>query len=62
MNEKQNTTSNTPDSQNHHGECPWCLTHPHRDACSLNCARARRAKVEDDLARVQMEAHNQHHE
>lgn len=45
-----------------HGECPWCLAHPHRDACSLNCARARRAKAEDDLARVQMGAHNQHHE
>lgn len=46
----------------HHGECPWCLAHPHRDACSLNCARARREKAENDLAHVQMEAHNQHHD
>lgn len=45
-----------------HGECPWCLAHPHRGACSLNCARARRAKTETDLARVQVEAHNQHHD
>ena len=31
------------DSQNHHTECSWCLAHPHREACSADCERARRA-------------------
>lgn len=28
-------------TRNHHGECPWCVAHPHREPCSSNCAAAR---------------------
>jgi len=27
-------------------ECPWCLAHPHRQACSTRCAKAREIKEE----------------
>lgn len=32
----------------HHGECPWCLAHPHREPCSDNCKAARAAKETND--------------
>ena len=28
----------------HHGECPWCRAHPHREPCSPNCRAARAEK------------------
>lgn len=32
------------DKPEHHGECPWCRAHPHREACSPNCKAARAEK------------------
>lgn len=36
-------TDTNPDAVKveHHGECPWCLAHPHREPCSPNCKAAR---------------------